>query len=93
MYATRSVLSIGISILTFLIAVVLDTLFGKLRVSPILQIVVHIPLLILIMEELRRHLIEYHEFSRTDVAAAFFLAAPIAALGSPRLFKSLSSLW
>lgn len=88
----RAALALGISLVTFLIAIALDTLFTWARVGPIPQIVVHIPLLVLLIEEFRRYLIEEHQFAAADVNAAFFLAAPIAALGSPRLFGSLTSL-
>jgi hypothetical protein len=83
MFIHRYTLALGISILALLISIALDRLLSPL--SPLLQFVIQVPILVLIVDEGRHALIQAG-FPTDDVNGAFFFAAPLAALGATSLF-------
>lgn len=88
MLALRATLAIGISIAALLISIVLDSLLAPLPLA--LQFLIQIPVLVLIMDELRRALIRHlPALEESAINGTFFLAAPIAAFAARDLFRDL----
>lgn len=80
-------LALGISMGALLISITLDRLFASM--SPVLQFIIQIPLLVLIVDEGRRYLIRSSGMSEEDINGAFFFAAPMAAIGATSLFSDI----
>ena len=87
MFLQRYILALGISIAALLISIALDRLLAPL--PTLTQFLVQVPLLVLIVDEGRRFLIQKGGFPADDVNGAFFFAAPLAALGATSLFLEL----
>lgn len=83
----RYALALGISVAALLISIAIDRALAPL--PTLLQFVIQVPLLVLIVDECRRYLIQTAGFSTDDVDGAFFFAAPLAALGATSLFIEL----
>jgi len=83
----RYTLALGISVAALLISIAIDRLLAPL--PTLLQFIVQVPLLVLIVDEGRRYLIQTAGFPTDDVNGAFFFAAPLAALGATSLFLEL----
>jgi len=90
MLVYRFLLAIVISVVTLLISTVIDIIFAPLPFAFLLQI----PVLVILMDEGRRWLNALLDktLSKEDIDGCFFFAAPIAAVGSFSLFKSLEKL-
>jgi len=86
MFIHRYALALGISILALLISIALDRLLAPL--PTLAQFIIQVPLLVLIVDEGRRALIQAG-FPTDDVNGAFFFAAPLAALGATSLFMDI----
>ena len=87
MFAHRYILALGISVAALLISIALDRLLAPL--PTLLQFIVQVPLLVLIVDEGRRYLIQTVGLPADDVNGAFFFAAPLAALGAASLFLEI----
>ena len=95
MLVYRFLLAIVISVVTLLISTVLDAIFAPLPFA--VQFLLQIPVLVILIDEGRRWLISNIAFldktlTKEDIDGCFFFAAPIAAVGSFSLFKSLGQL-
>lgn len=91
----RFLLAIVISIGSLLISILVDMLFSPLPVA--LQFLFQIPVLVVVVDEARRILLENIRFMEgrlTDgeINSCFFFAAPMAAFGSVTLFRELGRL-
>ena len=87
MFLHRYALALGISIVALLISIALDRLLSSL--SPVTQFLLQVPILVLLVDEGRRALLNYTELPPDDVNGAFFFAAPMAALGATSLFADI----
>jgi|LauGreDrversion4_2_1035121.scaffolds.fasta_scaffold1940016_1 hypothetical protein len=87
MFTHRYILALGISIAALLISIALDRLLSPL--PTVTQFILQVPLLVLIVDEGRRYLIQNAGFPADDVNGAFFFAAPLAALGATSLFLEI----
>ena len=90
MIISRTLLTLGISIVALLISYVLDRLLAPLTAIP--QFLIQIPILVLIIDEFRRLILSHaqaFDLSVDDVNGAFFFAAPMAAFGARSLFRDL----
>jgi hypothetical protein len=90
MIISRTLLTLGISIVSLLISYALDSLLAPLTALP--QFLIQIPILVLLMDELRRLILSHasaFNLSADDVNGAFFFAAPMAAFGARSLFRDL----
>lgn len=83
----RYALALGISVAALLISIALDRALAPL--PTLLQFVIQVPLLVLIVDEGRRYLIQKAGFPTDDVNGTFFFAAPLAALGATSLFLEI----
>lgn len=93
MLAAKIILIIGISIVTLLIAIALDTILSPL---PLLaQFLIQIPVLVLSIEAVQSfteaNILPRTDLQKQDVDTLFVFVAPLAALGSVSLFKELRS--
>ena len=90
----RGFLAVAVSIATLLTALVIDLLLAPLPM--VAQFLIQIPILALIMDELRRAVVKYvtrvHGLTEDDIDGTFFFAAPLAALASTHLMGDISSL-
>lgn len=91
MLAAKVALIIGISIVTLLIAILLDTILAPL---PLLaQFLIQIPVLVLSIEAIQSftetHILPRTDLQKQDVDTLFLFVAPLAALGSVSLFAEL----
>ena len=90
----RIILAIVISIASLLIALTIDRVLAPLPVIP--QFLIQIPLLVLIMDTIRRlaiqHVTQAHGLTEDDVNGVFFFAAPLAALASAHLMGDIRGL-
>jgi hypothetical protein len=90
MFVARIVLIIGISIAALLISLTLDLLLSPL--PALIQFLVQVPAIVLLMDELRRHLLREaprYNLTEADVNGAVFFAAPLAAFAAVDLFRDL----
>lgn len=86
-------LALGISIVTLLISIILDTLFAPL--PHLIQFIVQVPILVLVVNAFRAAVLERigdYGLTEFDVNGAFFFAAPLAAFGAKHLFGDLRRL-
>jgi hypothetical protein len=92
----RPLLIIGISSVTLLISMIIDTICSVLT-YPIVKFLVQVPITVMIVNMLRDitiHLTATHfHFTETDIDGMFFFTAPLAALGSPLLFASTKEVF
>lgn len=90
MLVARAALTIGISIAALLISIALDLLLAPL--PPLAQFLVQVPTLVLLLDEARRVVLREaaaYRLTPDDVDGAFFMAAPLAALGAVSLFADI----
>ena len=90
MIVARVALIIGISIAALLISLILDIVLSPL--PALMQFLVQVPAIVLLMDELRRHLIREaprYNLTPDDVNGAVFFAAPLAAFAAVDLFRDL----
>jgi hypothetical protein len=90
MFVARVVLIIGISIAALLISLTLDLLLSPL--PALMQFLIQVPAIVLLMDELRRHLLREaprYNLTEADVNGAVFFAAPLAAFAAVDLFRDL----
>jgi hypothetical protein len=84
-------LIIGISIVTLLISIVLDTILEPLPL--IAQFLIQIPVLVLSIEAIQQatetYVLPHTGLQKQDVDTLFLFVAPLAALGSVSLFAEL----
>lgn len=93
MIVYRIAMILGISIVTLLISMTLDTVLAPLPGH--VQFLIQIPALVLAMDELRHWTAARSaEFYVTvdEVNGAFFFAAPLAAFGATNLFADIRRL-
>ncbi len=93
MLVYRIAMILGISIVTLLISMTLDTVLAPLPGH--VQFLIQIPALVLAIDELRNWTVAHaSEFYVTvdEVNGAFFLAAPLAAFGAANLFADVRRL-
>jgi len=88
---SKIALIIGISIVTLLISIVLDT---ALAILPLFaQFLIQIPVLVLSIEAMQtateRYILPRMDLAKSEIDTTFFFAAPLAALGSASLFTEL----
>jgi hypothetical protein len=91
MLVAKVTLIIGISIVTLLIAILLDTILAPL---PLLaQFLIQIPVLVLSIEAIQQvtetYVLPRTDLQKQDVDTLFLFVAPLAALGSVSLFAEL----
>jgi hypothetical protein len=91
MIVAKFSLIIGISIITLLIAIVLDTILASL---PLLaQFLIQIPVLVLSIEAVQQftetYILPHTGLQKQEVDSLFLFVAPLAALGSVSLFAEL----
>jgi hypothetical protein len=91
MLVAKVALIIGISIVTLLIAIVLDTVLAPL---PLLaQFLIQIPVLVLTIEGIQQvtetYVLPRTDLQKQDIDTLFLFVAPLAALGSVSLFAEL----
>lgn len=84
-------LIIGISIVTLLMSIVLDTILAPLPL--IAQFLIQIPVLVLSIEAIQQateaYILPSTDLQKQDVDTLFLFVAPLAALGSVSLFAEL----
>ena len=84
-------LIIGISIVTLLMSIVLDTILGSLPL--VAQFLIQIPVLVLSIEAIQQatetYVLPHTGLQKQDVDTLFLFVAPLAALGSVSLFAEL----
>ncbi len=86
-------LILSVSITVLLLSLILDTLCAPL--PPVVQFIVQIPLLVLMVDALRRAALARATtigLSKDEINASFFFAAPLAAFGAMTLFGDLRRL-
>ena len=93
MLVYRIAMILGISIVTLLISITLDTVLAPLPGH--VQFLVQIPALVIAMDELRLWTVaraaELH-VTVDEINGAFFFAAPLAAFGAASLFADIRRL-
>ena len=91
MLVTKVALIIGISIVTLLIAIVLDTTLASLPL--VAQFLIQIPVLVLSIEAIQQttetYILPHTGLQKQDIDTLFLFVAPLAALGSVSLFTEL----
>ena len=90
MIIARITLILAVSISAFAISLILDLLLAPL--SPILQFIIQVPILVLLIEEGRNYVLANSatiDISHQDINGAFFFAAPLTALAATSLFADL----
>jgi len=84
-------LIIGISIVTLLMSIVLDTILAPLPL--IAQFLIQIPVLVLSIEAIQQateaYILPSTDLQKQDIDTLFLFVAPLAALGSVSLFAEL----
>ena len=84
-------LIIGISIVTLLMSIVLDTILRSLPL--VAQFLIQIPILVLSIEAIQQateaYVLPFTGLQKQDVDTLFLFVAPLAALGSVSLFAEL----
>ena len=84
-------LIIGISIVTLLMSIVLDTILAPLPL--IAQFLIQIPVLVLSVEAVQKateaYILPSTDLQKQDIDTLFLFVAPLAALGSVSLFAEL----
>lgn len=84
-------LIIGISIVTLLISIVLDTVLKPLPL--VAQFLIQIPVLVLSIEAIQQvtetYVLPFTGLQKQDIDTLFLFVAPLAALGSVSLFAEL----
>ncbi len=84
-------LIIGISIVTLLMSIVLDTILAPLPL--VAQFLIQIPVLVLSIEAIQKatetYVLPYTGLQKQDIDTLFLFVAPLAALGSVSLFAEL----
>jgi hypothetical protein len=91
MLVAKVAIIIGISIVTLLIAIALDTVLSPLPL--LVQFLIQIPVLVLSIEAVQQftetYILPKTGLQKQDVDTLFLFVAPLAALGSVSLFAEL----
>jgi hypothetical protein len=89
----HAALILSVSITVLALSLILDAICSPL--PPAFQFVVQIPLLVLMVDAIRRATLAHAPkigLSTDEINASFFFAAPLAAFGATTLFRDLRRL-
>lgn len=91
MLYAKVLLSVVVSAVVLVIAVVVDKLCKGLPIH--LQFVVQVPIIILVVDALRNYVLDSPiELSDSEINACFFMASPMVSIGSISLYSGIKSL-